>query len=55
MGRNNLVDFAPPKPNDIALIMYTSGSTGEPKGCIITHENFITAMFGCATAIDLDS
>ncbi|CAF5173673.1 unnamed protein product, partial [Rotaria magnacalcarata] len=23
--------------------------------CIITHENFITAMFGCATAIDLDS
>ncbi|CAF0881018.1 unnamed protein product [Rotaria sordida] len=55
LGRNNLIDFSPPKINDIALIMYTSGSTGEPKGCIITHENFITAMFGCATAIDLDS
>lgn len=24
-------------------------------GCKITHENFITAMFGCAAAIDFDS
>lgn len=24
-------------------------------GCILTHENFLCAMFGCAKAIDLDS
>jgi long-chain acyl-CoA synthetase len=32
IGRNNLIEFVPPKPNDIGVIMYTSGSTGEPKG-----------------------
>jgi long-chain acyl-CoA synthetase len=32
IGRENPVDFIPPKPTGTAVIMYTSGSTGEPKG-----------------------
>ncbi|KAJ3365549.1 long-chain fatty acid-CoA ligase [Allomyces arbusculus] len=35
-----------PDPEDLACIMYTSGSTGAPKGVEITHKNVIAAMAG---------
>lgn len=31
-------------PDTMATLIYTSGTTGHPKGCIITHGNFMTEL-----------
>uniref|UniRef100_A0A8B9RW63 Long-chain-fatty-acid--CoA ligase n=1 Tax=Accipiter nisus TaxID=211598 RepID=A0A8B9RW63_9AVES len=32
----------PPKPEDLAVICFTSGTTGNPKGAMITHQNIVS-------------
>jgi len=41
-GAKNVRPFVPPKPSDLATIMYTSGTTGDPKWVMLTHHNFIS-------------
>lgn len=38
-------------PDDIATIIYTSGTTGRPKGCQLTHGNFMTLTENTAVRI----
>lgn len=46
LGESNPVPPSPPSPQDIYCIMYTSGSTGPPKGVSVTHESFVAAVAG---------
>ncbi|KAG6489441.1 hypothetical protein ZIOFF_050710 [Zingiber officinale] len=46
MGKENTSDPLPPKPLDICTIMYTSGTSGDPKGVVLTHECLATYVAG---------
>uniref|UniRef100_A0A158R5P1 Long-chain-fatty-acid--CoA ligase n=1 Tax=Syphacia muris TaxID=451379 RepID=A0A158R5P1_9BILA len=49
MGKNAAENpiFQKPKPSDISTVCYTSGTTGIPKGVVLTHANMVatTVMF----------
>lgn len=47
LGAAANIPFHPPQPSDNVTINYTSGTTGNPKGVVLTHAN---AIAGCATA-----
>ncbi|XP_020234829.1 long chain acyl-CoA synthetase 1 [Cajanus cajan] len=43
MGEENPSNILPPQPCNICTIIYTSGTSGDPKGVVLAHEN-ITAF-----------
>ncbi|KAF5931465.1 hypothetical protein HYC85_032338 [Camellia sinensis] len=43
-GKEHPSEPLPPQPFNICTIMYTSGTSGDPKGVILTHENIALNM-----------
>ncbi|XP_051883170.1 long-chain-fatty-acid--CoA ligase 5 [Pristis pectinata] len=41
LGRENLRKPIPPKPDDLSVVCFTSGTTGDPKGAMLTHGNVV--------------
>jgi len=55
-SRDPAVEFAArkPAPNDVSVLMYTSGTTGEPKGVLHTHNTLIGSVVKFAERIELN-
>ncbi len=46
--------LAETRPEDLASLVYTSGTTGPPKGVMLTHGNFLSNIRACVELFKLD-
>lgn len=45
-------EFINPDPSDLAFIQFSSGSTGDPKGILLTHKNILTNIAAINVGFD---
>ncbi|MED6122217.1 Long-chain-fatty-acid--CoA ligase 2 (Long-chain acyl-CoA synthetase 2) (Fatty acid activator 2) [Stylosanthes scabra] len=45
-GKEKASEIYPPRAQDICTIMYTSGTSGDPKGVVLSHENVVALVRG---------
>jgi fatty-acyl-CoA synthase len=46
LGRNSRAELPPVAAEDIAVLLYTSGTTGFPKGALLTHAAMLAVAWG---------
>ena len=51
-GQPGTFDTAPTEATDTAVILYTSGTTGRPKGAELTHQNMLMNAMVCDTMFE---
>ncbi|KAH7158177.1 hypothetical protein B0J13DRAFT_190458 [Dactylonectria estremocensis] len=52
LGEESPAEANPPNPSDLYCVMYTSGSTGLPKGVCISHEALVAGVTGLYTCVE---
>uniref|UniRef100_A0A670Y6V9 Long-chain-fatty-acid--CoA ligase n=1 Tax=Pseudonaja textilis TaxID=8673 RepID=A0A670Y6V9_PSETE len=55
LGRENYSKPIPPKPDDLCVVCFTSGTTGNPKGALLTHGNVVANAASFLKVVEVSS